>query len=219
MKLSFGSIILSDGLIASASGLVLNGTQVNDRADFVRASYAAFYPRGLRAHSLSFRVSRTFDTPRLAARFALEHFKTLPEQGALALYIGTIADGEWASSADAVLNACSPRAIGLSCEVEYSFSLSEITLDAADPGLTEPDSSMIKRATTAITSGASSVAVTFAAPFASVPVVTCSMQSPSGGDAIFAWVRDGSVSTTGFTADLSAPVPASGYKLSWQAAA
>ncbi len=219
MKLHYGSSILADGIASWSSGLSLDGTQVNDRADLVRAVSARFFPRGNRSYQLSLRVTRSFDTLRAAGRFVVEHMRGLATQADLSLYIGSDADGEWATGADAVLSSCLPMQRGSSVEVAYSFLVSEITLDSPDPATVEPDSSMIKRSTASITSGATSVTVSFAAPFASTPVVTCSMQSPAGGDALFAWVRDGSVSTTGFIADISAPTPSSAYKISWIASA
>lgn len=71
----------------------------------------------------------------------------------------------------------------------------------------------------AITNGTDSIVVTFSPAFAGGAnvVAVATVACPSGGDNIFATVDDSTVSETGFTAKLSAPVPATGYKLHYQA--
>ena len=70
----------------------------------------------------------------------------------------------------------------------------------------------------AITNGAPSVAVTFTSHLASVPtVITVTVMAPSGGSQITATVDNGSITASGFTAELNMPAPATGYILAYAA--
>jgi hypothetical protein len=67
----------------------------------------------------------------------------------------------------------------------------------------------------AITSGVNSITVA-GAGWSFVPTtVVVTVTKPSGGDQIFATVDESTITANGFTAYLSAPVPASGYSLSY----
>jgi hypothetical protein len=73
------------------------------------------------------------------------------------------------------------------------------------------------RGTQAITSGADSVTVTGLA-LATVPAqVLVTVRKHTGGQNLFATVRDDSITTDGFVADLSAATDASTYKLDFLA--
>ena len=81
-------------------------------------------------------------------------------------------------------------------------------------GSTPDGPSHVKANKTAISSGVSTVAVTFATAFAAAPVVvawlTCSDGSP-----ILIETQGVPATTTGFTADLSAPTSTANYVLNW----
>lgn len=69
-----------------------------------------------------------------------------------------------------------------------------------------------------ISTGALTVAVTFATAFATTPKVVVSVQMPdSSGNNIFATVLRDSVTTAGFTVSLSGPTPGTGYYLTYTA--
>lgn len=219
MKFRFGSTWLASGGVESAGGIALNGQQINDTVTFYKAIAAVFYARGGRSGALSFNVTRRFNSLRLAQRFCLEHFGSLPEQDDLFVYIGSDADGEWVLFGDVVVDAANCVPNGNTVQVQYSFRVALPQFDEPPPDVVEPDTDMIKRGTTPITDGATSVEVAFSVPFGSTPVVTVSMETPDGGDVIAARVRKGTRTVDGFIADLSAPVPASGYDLAWIASA
>lgn len=72
-----------------------------------------------------------------------------------------------------------------------------------------------QRGTQAIASGADAVTVTGLA-LAAVPFqVLVSIRKPAGGLNLFATVRDGSITTDGFTVDLSGATDAATYKLDY----
>ena len=215
MNFQYGSIKLSDGVIDPVVGISVNGTQLNDEFQLVRALAAAFVPRGNRSTSINFVVERLFNTERAAQRFVLEHFSLLAQQASLYITIGAVGDTEVVELADAVVDAVPISFRGTSVTIQYSIRGGLPSFGVSPPGYIEPDSSMIQRKVTAIGSGVDTITVTFDTPFGSLPVVAVSMQSPASGAAIFAWVRDGSVTTDGFIADLSGETPGTGYKLSW----
>ena len=74
---------------------------------------------------------------------------------------------------------------------------------------------VVQRGSQAVDAAAASLAVTFDTEFASIPAVQLAVQTPEAGDTITAVAYE--VTTTGFTARFSAPVPAAGYRLSFVA--
>jgi hypothetical protein len=219
MKIRFGSTWLASGNVESAAGVAINGTQINDEQQFYRALAAVFRARGGRSITLTFYVTRRFDTLREAQRFSFEHFDQLPQQESLYYYLGTDADSEIVRFDGAVIDGCSAVPSGCTAQVQYSFRAGRPNYDSPPPSYTEPDADMIKRDVVTIDSGDDEVVVTFSVPFSGTPVIVTTMQIPAGGDRITAEVVDGTVSSSGFTAKLSAVTPGVGYKLSWIASA
>lgn len=219
MKIRYGSTWLAPGGVELTSGYSINGSQVNDTVQYYRAAQASLRPRGLRSEQISFSVNRLFNSSREAERFVASHFAELSQQQDLYLFCGPDADQEIVLYEDAVLDNVARSFSGTNVLLTYTFSAGAATFDTPPPTVTEPDASMIKRGATAISNGASSLAVVFSVPFSGTPVVVPCVQIPSGGDFIFATVRDGTVSASGFTADLSGAVPNANYKLSWIASA
>lgn len=66
-----------------------------------------------------------------------------------------------------------------------------------------------------IGSSVDEVTVTFPAAFLSTPVITCSILAPNGEDIITAMIT--SISTTGFTVDLSSTTGSANYSIQWWA--
>lgn len=62
-------------------------------------------------------------------------------------------------------------------------------------------------------------AIVFNTPFAGggVPDVVPTVIPPAGGDAISAWIEEGSVTNNGATVAFSSPIPAAGYQLTYVA--
>jgi hypothetical protein len=218
MKVRFGTIWLAPGGIESTSGFSINGQQINDPIQFYRATSTLFRPRGQRSDAIAFVSERKFNSVAEAERFLATFFSDLPEQADLYLFCGDDAE-QIVVYEDAVINNVARSSRGVSVTLQFNLSAGLPQTDTPAPDVTEPDADMIKRGTPAITSGEDSIDVTFTTPFATTPVVVVAIQSPDGGDVIAARVRDGSVTTDGFTADLSAPAPASGYKLPYIACA
>ena len=221
MRISYASILLAHGNpalgLAGPSGLSQNGRQLVDEADFFRAATATFYGRGARSVAFAFAVLRTFDSAAEAEAFALLHHNDLPDEGELRVTCdGGGLDGKTVTLA-AVLEAVDLEGVsGASVRLRYAYRGSAWASDESP--VPEPDLTMTRRANIAIDSGATSVAVVFASALSGVPFVQCTVLMPTaGGDAIFATVREDTISATGFTADLSGPTPGAGYKLSYRA--
>lgn len=219
MKIRFGNFWLASGGVESPVGLSINGQQINDEQQFYLALAVTLQPRGNRSTSIGFSVERNFNSVRLASRFVLTHFDDLPEQAPLYLFVGSDADGEWIRFDDAVVDNSGTQQLGVSVTVAYSFRAARPTVESTAPDTPDPDDAM-KASTTAIDAEADEIEVTFAAPFSTTPTLTgLYVIAPVGGDVLSAYLVDGTLSTTGFTARLSAPAPASGYKLGWSAIA
>lgn len=220
MKIRYDSLWLAPGGFEDTiSGLSINGLQINDEFRFCRAAASLFQPRGNRSTTISFGVNRLFDTLRAAERFYHSQFVDLAQQGALYFQAGIDTDSEWIRYDGAVIESILPRQSGRTVTIQYTFRAGLPVFDSAPPTVIEPTTDMIRRSISPISSGATFLAVTFAIPFSSLPVVVPVMQNPAGGDYITCTLRDGSVSVNGFTVDFSAPVPNANYKLSWFASA
>src|SRR2546430_17192424 len=81
MKIKYDSLWLSDEFSADGfqSGLSLNGRQIVQEAQFLRAAQAAFFARHNRSVTLSFTVLRTFASVSAAEQFFLGHYATLTD--------------------------------------------------------------------------------------------------------------------------------------------
>lgn len=73
----------------------------------------------------------------------------------------------------------------------------------------------IQKKSQAIGSGVDAISVVFPSAFASAPVVVASVSRPAGSDMIFVNIDEASITTTGFTAQLSSTTPDANYKLKW----
>lgn len=76
--------------------------------------------------------------------------------------------------------------------------------------------SAVQRGSVSLAADDESKAVTFGTAFATAPSVICSVVAPSGGTIISS--VPSLITTSGFTARLGFPIPATGYTLSWIAA-
>ena len=79
----------------------------------------------------------------------------------------------------------------------------------------EADPAVLQQGSASLAVAAESKTITFGTAFAGAPVVTCNVVAPSSGFIIAS--APTSVTTTGFTALLGFPIPATGYTLAWQA--
>jgi hypothetical protein len=220
MKIKFGTIWLAyDGFLAS--DLRLNGKLVVQESDFLRAANATFYARGNRSVEVSFRVTQKFDTLRLAEEFMLSHVNDLPNQADAVFYCGTDSDVSEGTMSNATLVTLPELEYkGLAVTVLYKLIGGIIGGIVAVEHLDEPSlftlSALLSGATN-LTSGTSSVTVS-GATFPSVPVwFTGQVLKPAGGANLLAFPIAGSQSTDGFSFDLSADVPSTGYQLMWSA--
>lgn len=219
MKLRYGNFELANSaLLEGAYGFTLNGQQINDRFDLVRADYASFHPRGNRSYALSFSVRPNKNSLRAAMRHVLQHFADLPEQADLLLEIGEGADTEWVKFTGACIDAVPAFIQGESPGFQYSFSLNgPPSFDEPPPDVTPPEDSM-KHRVDDIPDEATTMDVVFTTPFSSTPNLSQpSVQIPTGGDDIRALVVADSITTTGFSVEFTGAIPGTGYKLSWQA--
>ena len=122
----------------------------------------------------------------------------------------------------AVLRKIGLKQVGVSIGVRYSFVGPGFTTNAPVTGLpTFPNPNEItqvfRRGKIAITPGATTVAVTFSSALPGSPGCDpeCYVTAPTGSSGFDAWALTDTVTTAGFTAQLAAACPGSGYFLNY----
>lgn len=215
MLITYSSATLASGNLAlrrvGPVGITCNGEPVTQVEQLFRADFATVYDRGEGPVTFGFAVLADFDSEAELLAFIATHREALPRQAALNL----IDDSSTVAyvMADACRKVSFGSVRGNSVLVDYSFTGSRFTGEAV-PGLTDPTTDVMKVADAALSIADESVAVVFAAAFASAPrFVSCVVAPPAGGLPIYAVPDNSTITTTGFTAKLSAPIPASGYRL------
>lgn len=194
------------------SAFAVNGRQVNDVVAYLRAAAVTVFPRGGRAHEVSFRVHGVFSTIAAAQQYAALHFGQLPPQGDL---IETDdADNPLWSLPDACIAGLRTGRDGLGVYLEYAFTGG--AFESEDITLPDGDSDLVKAKIVALVAGEVSKAVAYDAPFATPPrFVQGQISAPDGGVAFFAFPRESTRTAEGITFDLTQAVPDDGrtYKL------
>lgn len=211
MKILWDSVWLSDefGADGFQSGLSLNGRQVIQEAQFLRAANAAFYARGNRAQQLTFTVLRRFDRAADAELFLLGHYATLVD-GPATLLCRCGGGGEPLTDVliqNAVLESVShPRYIGNSVSVTYTFRFAPVAtvFNPEDEELNMRSGSLAipNNEETAVFSGLA---------FPGIPSrVIGQVRGPDGSDYLTAMVIAGTLTADGFQINLSGVVPGAG---------
>jgi len=218
VEFTWESIKLADNTDYPAFGVTLNGAQIVQEAQFIRAATAALYGRGNRKVQVSFNATKTFTTVREAQEFVLNHYNLLSDEGTLTIRIGAGDESPYdVYLADAVLAGISfPEYIGCMVTVQYQFAAPAISgIDYTPPAEgTEVD---IRRGTVVIGSGAETITVT-GLGLPSVPAqVLLSVRKPAAGGMNITAHLVGDPTTDGFTAHLSGITPGTGYKLDYEA--
>lgn len=214
MKFKWDTVQLSDDTYRAA-GVSVNGRQVVQEANFLRAATASLFARKNRSIQLSFSVQRTFGTIRACEEFVLNHHNTLVDSGTLTARVGLNTESPYdVLLQNAVLEAVSfPRYTGVAAEVQYQFRAPKVSGIVYSP---PPDADM-RTGTLSINNGVSTQTFTGLA-FPSAPLrVLAIVVKPLNGAQIFATVVDGTLTTDGFRVDFDATIPAAGYKLNYLA--
>lgn len=113
------------------------------------------------------------------------------------------------------------KLLNVSGDVLRSLATSPCTVESiADDGGDVTDVTISQSGSTAITIGASTLAVTFATAFASAPTIVISqVQKPASDSDDLGSITISAQTVSGFTATFTAAAPTSGYKLNWYARA
>jgi hypothetical protein len=215
MKIKFNSLWLAGGLMEGTNGLALSGAQVVDSAALFRAVDQKFFARGNRSESISFTVSRSHGSIKAAQLFLVSHYKDLPNEGDLFFYCGFEGDEQIVTLEGAVLASVSRNYNGETTFFTYNI-LGGVYRTDITPG-PDPDPDNMRIANTPVDEGAAELEITFSSPMTGTPICNPTMRSPDGADAVFCWTKKGSESADGFTVVFSAPIPGSGYEVSWTA--
>lgn len=218
MRVTYDLTDLTPSFREEAVDATVNGQQVVEVADFVRAVHASVFPRGNRVTEFAFRACRVFASEALAGAFFLTHHAALPDSGVLTVEVGPSATPTtFYLSGAALADVRFGPWIGASVWVSYLFRAGA-AFTTETPTL--PDelegTDMLKRNTVAIADATRTGAVTFSSAFGAAPSVVASVEAPDGSSAILG-VTIHSVTAAGFSWLLTAPTPATGYTLHWQA--
>jgi hypothetical protein len=222
----FETTWLAPGGTQAASRVRLNGRQLVDEADFFRAVTAAFYPRGNLGVVFSFQTQWQFNTTKDGEVFALTHISNLPmgpdDTGVVQCVCGYPPSTQTVYLNNAVLESANiVQYDGESVTVEYTLRGPSFQTDIPPdiPSYPDPDELTLvyRRSSVAIASAATSVAVTFSSPFTTNPVVVAVVTGVTGSVAIFCRVLSDTVTTSGFTAELSVATPDNTYTLNYWA--
>ncbi len=217
MRILFAGVELAGWYENPAKAVTVNGVTVVDVVDIVRAERKKVFPRGNDLVTVGFAVARTFDSIKDAEVFALTHFSLMTKYGLCEIQCGGPDDYDTVLLAGAAV-AASPQANPRGATVDVSYQvLAPGAQTDAPPQFLLGGEAMILRGRAALSAAATYVDVAFGTPFAAAPVVTATVAMPSGGDRIWATVRDDLTTTGGFRAEFSAPIPGAGYKLNWNA--
>lgn len=216
MKITFANHVLAPGDLEGVQGLSVNGEQLIDEAAFFRAIATTYYARGNDKTEISFSVTRQHASIKLAEVYVLMLRRNLPKEGDCVITCGFTGDEQKVALLGAVLAPTQARYIGRTSIVSYTI-LGGLPETDTIPDEEEIDPEVTRRGTVAIANGATSVSVAFLTAMSGAPYVTCNVICPSGGDAIFATIVDGTVTASGFDAILSGPTPSADYKLSYHA--
>lgn len=194
--------------------MAFNGQPILDVAQFINSDYATVYGRGDGPVEFTFSVTALFDSSAAALQFCALHREAIAVQGDLQIIDDDL--GVTLLLADAVREVrFFPR--GAAVLVNYKFTGSHFTT-TDEPDLSG-DTDYVKAINQSLTSGTTSQAITYGAPFLSAPRgISLQLSAPDGG-LMFGWqIRESSRTASGFTVDFDAAVPATGYKLTGIAA-
>jgi hypothetical protein len=214
MRIRWDSIWLTDETGQQPQfGLTLNGRQIVQEEQFLRAAAEQLFPRANRVVRLAFRSERTFSTIKAAELFVAGHYDTLVN-GPATLTLRCGLDSE--SPVDVLVQNAVLESIempvyrGTSVTNGYRFAAPRISAIYTPPAEGE-----VRSGTLSINNGVSTQTFTGLA-FPSAPArVLVNVVKPSGGMQIFGTMVDGTITTDGFRVDFDAIVPATGYKLTY----
>lgn len=216
MKITFANHVLAPGGLEGVQGLSVNGEQVIDEAAFFRAIAATYYARGNEKTEISFTVARDHGSIKRAEVFIVMLRRNLPREGDCVITCGIPGDEQKIALLNAALGPTQIRYQGSTSFVTYAI-LGGLPETDEIPDEEEIDPEVTRRGTVALGSGVTTASIAFLSAMTGAPYVTCTVVCPSGGDAIFATIVDGTVDASGFDVVLSGPTPSGDYKLSYHA--
>lgn len=217
MKIIFAGTVLADYSTFPPCGVRINGQPVFEAIEIVRAAQKTFRYRGNDSVQLTFSVTQTFASLKLAEVFLMTNPTSVPKSGLCTVNCGASdADMTPVYLANAILAAVPGQYEGSAVTMNYTIVAPAAVLTTPIGYITGGGSVVVLQGTPAIASGATYVDVVFSTPFTVAPSVTEAVMKPMGGVNILSTLRN--ITATGFSVDFVAPVPATGYLLSWIAA-
>lgn len=225
MNVLFETTWLAPGQAQAADRVRFNSKQVVDEAQFFRAAFSTYFPRGNVDVEFSFTTHWIFSSTALAENFVLTLPTFLPmtnaDNGVLQCVIGAETPNPITiySPSAVLVSAEVTEYQGLSVDVRYVLRCApfQTTIPPNTPSFPNPNVYVyvIQRGLNSIGSGATQLAISFTTPFSSVPVVTAVMAQQSGSQAVAMRVLQNTVTVNGFTVEFGAPMPDGSSDVSW----
>jgi hypothetical protein len=225
MNVLFETTWLAPGQAQAAKDVRFNARQVVDEAQFFRAAFATYYPRGNVECSLEFVTQWIFTSTQLAENFVLTvgtfYPMTNADNGVLQCVIGAETPNPITIySPSAVLESVEVlNYVGMSVDVRYRLRCQpfQSSIPPNTPSFPNPNVYVyvLQRGNQSIGSGATSGTVTFTTPFSSTPIVTGSVNQQSGSQGIAGRILQNTITVNGFTFELDAAAPDGSYVFSW----
>lgn len=228
MQIVFETAWLAPGAYQSVDGFRLNGEQITDEALFFRAPNKTYFPRGNTSIDISFVVHWSFPTSVAAEVFALTHYGTLPntnaDSGPLQCICGAEnpATSQTLYMANAVLRSVRLlKYVGTSVDFEYTVEGAAFQTGVPSNIPSYPNQNEIvpvfRRGKISIAANATTVAVVYSSALPGLPGADpyCWISGPTGAILFGCETLTDTVTTLGFTAQLSAPAPSGVYFLNY----
>lgn len=221
MKFIWAGIPLTDWDGFPAQNVSVNGQEVTEAVDIVRAAAAKFFDRGNLKNTFQFTVRREFATLTECQVYLCTHFSLLPKSGALQIICG--GNGETTQDCfmeGAVLSA-SPQGSfnGVESIVTYTIQGGAVTTDVP-PSFLVGGEAMILRGKESIDADVDFKEVVFATPFplGTTVIVHQNLAKPNGsGSNLFGTLRDDMTTIYGFRVEFNGNTPDANHKLPWMA--
>ena len=213
MNIRFGSDWLADET-TRVSQFTIDGSQLVQEADFLRATHALFIARRNRRRTITFQTDRLFGTIQAAESFIFQHYEDVGDQDDLMIRIGLPGEGTLdVTFPDAVLESVQHQPpIGVTILSRYTFRVSAFSGIAVSP----PDDEF-ESGTFDIPNGQAFVVVTGLALSASPDQVLVTVRKPNNGLTLVASVDGSTITSGGWTAWFSGNTDSANYKLDWVA--
>lgn len=211
MNIRFGTQQIADES-TRVSQFRIDGSQLVQASEFLRAARSVFTARKNRKRTISFMTDRMFTTIKDAETFLFQHYEDVADQDTLVFTVGLESEGTLdITFPNAVLESVNPESpIGVTVLTRYTFRVSAFSGITTTPAADE-----FKSGTFDIPNGQEFVVVTGMALSAAPSQVFVTIRKPNNGLTLVASVDGSTITSNGFTAWFNGKTDSVNYKLDY----